>query len=228
MRKDIELHISTYDTPIEAQNTYKLRDFQWTVNTSGLSRYIYGEIEVPSVITEASIRNNGVYFSIPYTPYYKEFMVRIKRVYENGAYTCVQNLDSGGEWFVVKTGLYGGNLENACASQLIQISDDDFYAKIGTDCLELYSANQSDFNIVSADRQNANCLIACNPSNNYRYPLTGVGLIQWVNSSHINSGELATILQNQFSDDGVTVTNAAYDYDTQSITQLQLNTSNAD
>lgn len=228
MRKDIELHIKTYDVPIENQHNYKLRDFRWITNPTGLSRYIYGEIDIPSTITEASIRNNGIYFSIPYTPYYKEFMVRLRRVYEGGSFTYVMNLDSGGEWFVVKSGLYGGKLQNMYASQLIQISDSSFYGRIGSDCLELYSAAQSDFNIVQADRQNANCLLACNPSNNYRYPLTGVGLVQWINSGHINSGDLAERLQSEFSADGVAVNNAQYDYDTQSITQLDLDTSNAE
>ncbi len=229
MRKDIELHIKTYDTPIEAQNRFKLRDFRWTTNTSGLSRYLYGEIDIPSTITEASIRSNGFYFDMPYTPYYKEIMVRIRRVYGDNNYTYVRNLDTGSDWFVVKSRLYGANeLENVYASKLVLISDNAYYGRIGDDCIELYSASQSDFNIVSADRQNANCLLSCNMSNNYRYPLTGVGLVLWVNSSHVGSGELATKIQTEFANDGVTVRNAAYDYETQSITQLDIDTSNTD
>lgn len=229
MRRDIEIHINTGDTPIEAQNSYKLRDFQWVTNASGLSRYLYGEIAIPYTVTEASVRNNGVYFSIPYTPKYQEFMIRLKRVYENGTFTYVRNLDSGSDWFVVKTKQYGaGDFKNVWASQLVQIADDSFYGKIGDDCLELYSASQSDFNVVDADRQNANCLLACNPSNNYRYPLTGIGLVRWLNSSHIDSGELASRLLSEFSDDGVVVNNAQYDYETQSMSKLELDSSNAD
>lgn len=229
MRKDIELHIKTYDTPIDSQNTYKLRDFKWVVNASGLSRYIYGEVDIPSTISESSIRNNGIYFDIPYTPYYKEVMIRIRRVYGTDSYVYVRNLDTGSDWFAVKSKPYGvGDFQNVYASQLIQISDDAYYGRIGENCLELYAASQSDFNIVAADRQNANCLIACNPSNNYRYPLTGIGLVKWMNSGHIDSGDLATKLQTEFSEDGVIVTNATYDYDTQSISQLDINTSNTD
>ncbi len=227
MRRDIELHIQTGDVVIKAQNSYKLREFRWTMDSSGLSRYIYGEVDVPSVVTEFSIRNNGIYFAIPYVPRYKEFMIRIRRVHESGSFTYIRNLDSGSEWFLAKVRLYGGELKNAYASQLIQISDDAFYGKIGDDCLELYSASQSDFNIVAADRQNANCMLACNPSNNYRYPLAGVGLVRWVNSSHIDSGELAEVLQSEFSADGVIVKNAQYDYETQSMSQLELDSSNA-
>ena len=229
MRRDIELHINTNDTPIVSQNEYKLREFRWVTNSAGLSRYLYCEVDVPYTVTEASIRNNGIYFNIPYTPKYKEFMMRIRRVYGDGTFSYVMNLDSGEEWFVVKTQLYNsGTQTNALVSQLILISNDAFYCRIGDNCVELYSANQSDFNIIDADRQNANCLLACNPSNNYRYPLTGVGLVRWVNSSHINSGELADILQSEFNDDGVKVNNAQYDYKTQSISQLELDTSNTD
>lgn len=228
MREDIELHIKTNDTPIDAQNNYTARSFRWVDNPTGLSRYLYGEIDVPSVITEASVRKNGMYFTIPYTAKYKEFMVRIRRVFEGGSFTYLQNLDSGGEWFIVKSGLYGGELKNAWVSKLIQISNNSFYGKVGENCFELYSANQSDFNIVDANRQNANCLLACLPSNNYRYPLTGVGLVRWVNSFNLNSGELAEILQREFSADGMVVNNATYDYDTQSMSQLDINCSNAD
>ena len=71
-------------------------------------------------------------------------------------------------------------------------------------------------------------MLACIPSNNYRYPLAGVGLVRWVNSTNIESGELATILQREFAADGVTVNNAQYDYDTQSMNILELDASNAD
>lgn len=227
MRKDIELHIKTGDTPIEVQNIYKRRDFQWTTNPKGSANYLYGEILVPATITESSIRNNGVYFTIPYTPKWKPFMMRIKRVFENG-YKCVVNSETGEDWYEVKCGLYGGQVESIEASKLIIISDKSFYGKIEKDYFRLYSANQSDFNIIEADRQNANCLLACNPSNNYRYPLTGVGLVQWINSSHIESGGLAKTLQSEFKADGVTVNNAKYDYATQSIIGLDLDVTNAE
>lgn len=228
MRRDIEIHINTGDVAIEPQNSIKVRQFRWVSNESGLSRYLYGEIDIPSIVTENSIRTAGFCFSMPYTPKYKEFMVRIRRVHDSGAFTYIRNLDDGSEWFLVKTGLYGGKKTNAYASCLIEISDSSYYGRIGDNCLELYSSSQSDFNVVNADRQNANCLLACNPSNNYRYPLTGVGLVRWVNSSNINSGELATVLQREFSDDGVTVQNAEYDYETQTMSQLELDSSTAE
>lgn len=75
MRKDIELHIKTNDIALVATNKAKMRTFRWVDNPSGLSRYIYGEIDVPAVVSETKIRENGVFVNIPYTPKYKEFMI---------------------------------------------------------------------------------------------------------------------------------------------------------
>lgn len=228
MRRDIEIHIKTGDVVIDPQNTYKVRQFRWVTNPTGLSRYIYGEIDIPNIVTESSIRNNGFYFSIPYTPKYKEFMVRIRRIYDNGSFEYIKNLDDGTEWFLVKVGMYGKELKNAFASMLITISESFFFGKIGSNCLELYSFKQSDFNIIAADRQNANLMLACNPSNNYRYPLSGVGLVRWINAVNINKGSLAEIMKREFLEDNVIVKNASYNYETQEIDQLELDTTNAE
>lgn len=107
MCKDIEIHIGTGDVTLPSKNSCQLRDFQWVRNPTGLSRYIYGEIIVPSNLSANTLYNKGVYAAIPYTPIYKEFMVRIKRLYENGLYEYLQNPADGTEWFVVKCNLYG-------------------------------------------------------------------------------------------------------------------------
>lgn len=227
MRQDVEIHINTGDVVLDPQNSYKLRQFRWVSNPSGLSRYIYGEIDIPSIVTENSIRNNGFYFTIPYTPKYKEFMIRIRRVYDNGNTEYVKNLSDGTDWFVVQVGMYGQAKQNAFASQLITISESFFFGKIESSCIGLYSFKQSDFNIIAADRQNANLMLACNPSNNYRYPVSGVGLVRWINAVNINKGNLAEIMQREFLEDGVIVKEASYNYELQEIDHLELDTSNA-
>ena len=78
----------------------------------------------------------------------------------------------------------------------------------------LYASSQSDFNIIKSGRQNANCLLACFPGGNYRYPLTGVWLARLINSNNVASTSLSKVLQDEFSADGVTIRNAAYNYDT--------------
>ncbi len=216
MRKDIETHIVTGDITLPSSNNYVLRDFQWVSNPTGLSRYIYGEVTVPSNLSEQNIKKNGVNVAIPYTPKYKEFMVRVKRLYDNGSYEFIQNPSDGSGWFLVKVAQYGGETKNAIASQLLAISESDFYLQFDGGIVRLYSASESDLHIVKADRQNSNMLLACNPTNNYRYPLTGVGLIRWTNGN-MDYTHLAERIESEFSDDGMTVNSASFDYDTKQL-----------
>lgn len=214
MRKDIEIHIGTGDIALPSKNNYQLRDFQWVQNPTGLSRYIYGEIIVPSNLSANILYNKGVYAAIPYTPICKEFMVRIKRLYENGLYEYLQNPADGTEWFVVKCNLYGINgYKNVYASQLKMVADNDYYFQFDKGILNVYSAMESDLNIVKANRQNSNMLLACVPTNNYRYPISGVGLIRWMNGN-MDYTALADTIKSEFTDDGVVVNSASFDYDT--------------
>ena len=214
MRTDIEIHIGTGDITLPSKNNYQLRDFQWVQNPTGLSRYIYGEIIVPSNLSANTLYNKGVYTAIPYTPIYKEFMVRIKRLYENGLYEYLQNPADGTEWFVVKCNLYGTKgCKNVYASQLKMIADNDYYFQFDKGTMNVYSAMESDLNIVKANRQNSNMLLACVPTNNYRYPISGVGLIRWMNGN-MDYTALADTIKSEFTDDGVVVNSASFDYDT--------------
>lgn len=219
MRRDIELHIETGDVGIGSRNKPQFRGFRWVEEPSLLSRYIYGEIDIPYNISNKSIYADGVYVIIPYTPIYKEFMVRIRRVREDGSYIYVTNDVDGSHWFVVRVSAYGSDWKNMFVSELPAISEDGFYINIENGVAKLYSSNQSDFNVVKANRQNSNCLLACVPGGNYRYPLTGVGLIRWVNSTNVSSTDLTKTLQNEFAADGCSVKRAIYDYDTH---QLEL------
>lgn len=114
----------------------------------------------------------------------------------------------------MKSQIYGGELKNVFASALPSISEDGFFVSLQNGIAQLYSSSQSDFNIIKAGRQNANCLLACFPGGNYRYPLTGVGLARWINSNNVTSTSLTQVLQDEFSADGVIINNAAFNYDT--------------
>lgn len=226
MRKDIEIHINTGDITVSPQNKFILRPFKWVENEAGLMRYIYGEITIPATVSEDTIKKNGVYTTIPYTPIYQEFYVRLKREYADGSYTYIQNPVNGSDWFLVQAAKYGGPFANIYASELITISEDSFYIKMNRGTVELYSSAESDVNIVKANRQNANLLLKCIPTNCYRYPLTGVGLIRWT-QSNIDHTTLASVLQREFEEDGVKVNNASYDFDTNDL-YLDLDTTNVD
>ena len=90
MRKDIEIHINTGDITLSPHNKFILRPFNWVENESGLMRYIYGEITLPATLSEDVVRKGGIYTTIPYTPIYKEFYVRIKRNFEAMLYPRLQ------------------------------------------------------------------------------------------------------------------------------------------
>lgn len=200
--------------------------FEWVTNPTGLQRYIYGEITVPAYVPENTLRQNGMYITVPYTPIYKEFMVRIKRMIGATSFTYLQNPVDGSDWFLAKVGMYGMEVQNAYASQLMLVSEGSLHVRVDGGTVVLYDAEELDFNIIKANRQNGNMLLKCVPTNNYRYPVTGVGLIRWTNSN-IEYTRLSEILQREFQDDGVTVMDASYDFDTKDL-YLDLDTTFVD
>lgn len=226
MRKDIEIHINTGDITLSPRNEFEPQPFTWVDNPDGLQRYAYGEIAIPASVSEARIKTNGIYITIPYTPIYKEFCIRVKRYYSDTLYTYMRNPVDGSEWFLVKAAKYGKQFENIYVSELMTISEMSFYIRFNKGIAELYSSSDSDVNIIKANRQNANLLLKCIPSNNYRYPLTGVGLIVWT-KSNMDKSNLANILQREFERDGVQVNNASYDFETNDL-YLDLDTTNTD
>lgn len=213
MRKDIEIHINTGDITLPANNRTVLRQFQWVERPQGKEqRYLYGEVIIPSTLSENSIVSKGVYVTIPYTPINKEIRLRIKREYGNEFDTYIKNPIDGTEWFTVQTSLYGKGQRNVFAPELIAISEDRFYLMFDGGIIRLFSGNKSDLNIIKANTQNKNLLLACIPGNNYRYPLLGVGLVRWTNSS-IDVSTLAVVLQKEFANDGTPVRSAEYNHE---------------
>lgn len=226
MRKDIEIHINTGDVELKPTPLSSSYPFRWVENKTGLNRYLYGEIEIPGRISDLSVKSNGVCFDLPYTPKYKEFFVRIKRSFGGQDYLYVQNPVDGSEWFLARCGLYGGQKAPIFASQLSLISKSKYYIYLNGAYADLYSGVSKDFNVVGANRQNANLMLKCAPTNNYRYPLTGVGLIRWVNSN-IQNTNLSEVLTREFEADGVGIKNATFDFETKDL-HLDLDTSRVD
>lgn len=226
MRKDIEIHINTGDITLSPRNDSDLYPFAWVSNPDGLSRYMYGEITIPANISEARIKSKGVHVNIPYTPVFKEFCIRIKREYGDGSYAYVYNPVDGSEWYVVQSAKYGSEMANVYASELITISNQLYYIRFNSGKVELYAYSESDVRIIKANRQNANMLLKCLPTNCYRYPLIGVGLIRWT-QGNANNTSLADVLQREFEADGVRVNNAVYDFETNDL-YLDLDTTNLD
>jgi hypothetical protein len=95
------------------------------------------------------------------------------------------------------------------ASQLIMVSQDYYLIQINKGVAYLWSNAISDMVNINANIQNRNLLLQCVPSNNYRYPTSGVGLIKYLHANLSHSG-LAEKLQTEFKDDKVEIINAAF------------------
>lgn len=225
MRKDIEIHINTGDLHLINTNKGIRCVFQWINHPEGMQRYIYGEVVVPETLSLDAIMKDGITFIVPYTPIYKEIQLRIKKGNESGGFSYIQNSADGSNWFVVQSSIFGQAPRNIFASELKVISPECiFHCQFSEGKLLLYSAKSTDFNIVDASWQNSNLMLACVPTNNYRYPITGVGLIKWVKGNMIRAG-LGERLRQEFFDDGTPVIDANYNFNTHQLNlQLDKNT----
>ena len=95
------------------------------------------------------------------------------------------------------------------ASQLIMVNQDNYLLQLNEGNAYLWSGIMSDMVNINANIQNRNLLLQCIPSNNYRYPTSGVGLIKYLHANLSHSG-LAEKLQTEFKDDKVEIINAAF------------------
>lgn len=245
MRRDIEIKINSGD--VSLPTTYKVvqRTLKWLDETPDgeLQSYLYGEVEVPSSISEKQLFSDGIYVRLAYTPVYKLCKIRVKRVSASGDGEYVINPREGSEWFTLKASLYGSHnntLREIYASELVLLNEQSIFLQFDSEqrteagipkvyysgCLRAYSGGSTDFNICIANHQNSNLLLKCNPGNNYRYPLSGVGLIRWTNGN-LNHMKLAQIIQDEFLEDGVNVREARLNTDNNSLV-LNANYDNLD
>lgn len=170
-------------------------------------------VEIPASFDVRKLAQ-GVYVKIPYTPIEKPLSFRFARI-SVGGIKYIMNPVDGSQVFRGVATRYGRI--NAC--RLFEVDENFMYTlTLNNDTVTIYSANESDFQQISGHIQNRNLLLRCLPGNSYRYPLSGVGLILYTNGV-IERSDLASVLEREFSEDGVTVNNAVFDNDTK---QLQL------
>lgn len=77
----------------------------------------------------------------------------------------------------------------------------------------LYSGYETDLVVNASLKQNKNLLLLTRMGNLYRYPLTGVGLLDFLHSNFENT-DLAEKLQSEFIHDGMVIVNASLNTDT--------------
>jgi len=220
-RLDIQIKVSIGDVVVSDQNSLTTYPFSW-IGSNETS--VFGQITIPSIwdsdYIKKILQNDGIAIKIPYTPTYKNIVIYI--VEDNGNFDLIKSIFGNLYYFPVYSTIYNSNEEQMKASGLFRInSDGNYILKIINSKAYIYSAAASDFNKVDANIQNKNCLLKCVPSNNYRYPSSGVGLIRFVQNNDTQN-DLASTIKEQFASDGVTVENASYDSTTGEL-QLELN-----
>lgn len=225
MRRDIQINTAIHDVVLSNNNRNGIYPFEWVLETD---LYLMGQITIPYTFDIQKLQTQGVKVEIPYTPIYKPFKIRIMRMYDESNYTAVINPVDGSEWFNIHALLWQQRNMIVCASQLIMISQGDYLVQLdNTNGIGyIWSADDTDFININANIQNRNLLLQCVPTNNYRYPLSGIGLVRYLHSN-LSQTKLATVIENEFKADKVIVKSAAFDSFTGDI-ELDLDFTEAD
>lgn len=206
MRKDIQINTQTGDFVFNEQDSLALYPFEW-ISEGDLT--LMGQVTLPANYDIDKLSTLGVNILIPYTPIYKPIQLRIVRDFGENSRRALINPLNNTEWFDVYTKLYGADLMKICASQLFMIHFERYVVQLNESMVYLWAQSATDMQNVDANFQNRNLLLKCVPSNCYRYPLSGVGLVRYLHSS-LNRSGLADKLQSEFKADKVTVRNAAF------------------
>lgn len=160
--------------------------------------------------TLASRCRDGVliYVRIPYVADSRELKVRLRTDDGNGQPDYRLNPENNRLWYTAVRD-EAGSCVPVKMSEIRRYNAESNYALVlqgGT--LALYSASETDMMIRPALRQNEMFLLKASAGNLYQYPITGVGLIDFLHGNFENSG-LAAKLQSEFENDRMTI-NEAY------------------
>ena len=183
---------------------------------------LYLNIIIPSMY-QNSLRydENDIFecnFKATYCPDTRYFFIRFL-IDNNGIY---QNLDSSiipiPNILSVKT-YKNGSCEltdiGACQLPIININGEFKIVTRKTNNIiaELYSMSSSDIDFGNSSDQSAKLLSLCAPGKNYRFPLSGVGITDYINSVVANS-DLAEKLAKEFENNNTPISSAEFDPDT--------------
>jgi hypothetical protein len=209
MRRDIKIDTSIHDIVFHDTNSLNTYDFSWVKE---YDTYILGQITVPSSFSFNTLQTTGVKVSIPYTPIYKPIKIRFVKQYGDIESVEMFNPVSRDYMFELRAKLHGVHDTTLRASQLYMVSQEDYVVSLSNYVAYIWSATSTDMINIAANIQNRNLMLQCIPSNNYRYPTSGVGLVKYLHSP-ISQTDLANRLKSEFSNDKVTVNSAAFDSD---------------
>lgn len=225
MRRDIQINTRINDMVLKDNKIASTYPFEW-LSESDL--YLMGQVIIPKTVDVRILQTEGLKVEIPYTPVYKPFKIRILRRYDENSQVAVVNPVNGSEWFDVYTNLWSQQKKRLCASQLVMINTDAYIVQLdyNNGIGYIWSSSLLDATNIPANIQNRNLMLQCIPSNNYRYPVSGVGLVRYLHAN-LSQTDLANVLQSEFKADKVTVKSASFNAYTGDI-DLDLDFSEAD
>lgn len=186
----------------------------------------YMNIVVPSGYINDVHLKDGQYecsVSAEYYPVNSEFLARL--VVQNvatGGYNLIQDYitDAPSEMGVEYYPTYTGRAKSIMACQLPSIDVDGHfklsfqqYTNNNFSRAIICSAKDADFNIGQSDSQSAQLLVRCAPGKYYRYPTTGLDLVQYINSV-VEHTDMTESLISQFSSDYKKISQAEFDSST--------------
>lgn len=209
MRRDIRVNTQIGDIVLTDRNSLETYPFEWVEETD---TDIRGRVVVPSTLDVSKFYTTGVKIEIPYTPVYKPVKVMVMRNFGVLTLRSVLNPVNHELWYDLQTKLYHGDTERLKASQLLMVSTSGYVLQLGENegNAYLWSDADSDLTNIKANIQNRNLLLRCIPSNSYRYPTSGVGLVRYLHSA-LSQSDLADRLQSEFKADKVSINSAAFD-----------------
>ncbi len=222
MRRDIQVNTQIGDMVLTDRNSLSTYPFEWV---GEYDTYILGCVTLPAYF-ERSKLEDGIKIEIPYTPVYKPVKLKIVRDYGEKDKRAFLNTSNNSELFDVRTKLYNLSNKTLKASELFLIDEGTYMLQMTDNDVWLWSSVCSDARNINANIQNRNLLLRCVPSNSYRYPLSGVGLVRYLHGN-IPGSDLADVLQSEFEAENVKVLNASFDSDTGNL-DLDLDYSKAD
>lgn len=166
--------------------------------------FCYGEIMIPRGYEQRIKDGFQAYIRLLYTPISKELRVRLRVDTDNGEVEYVLNRTTNSPWYGVV--LSEGNTIRVSEYRILG-SGDVYRLRLQDGIFEIYSGHETDLLIQASLSQNQNFLLKASAGTLYQYPLTGVGLIDFLHGNFENSG-LAAKLQKEFEADNMIVINA--------------------
>jgi len=223
MAKDILIDIDERDVLVgnEGAGTRTFFDVIWGDILDGDDgSKLYANVVIPTnhinTLTPGSDGCYYMYIKSDYMPSNRYFYFRF--VYSAEVYRPISDFDANlpseaPAYSYVFTDEYARKI---MASQLMMVNVDGYYLirfyKSGYDIFDrayLYDGLETDFLSGYSDDQSAQVLAICDAGKHYRYPTTGIGITDYINSVVTNS-DIAGKILSQYESDGVSVSDASF------------------